>query len=85
MQLSSSNEIEETLFRIQSRGCSSPFLMIERWMEVLGFSPSTCWVKIKGLPLQARHKGVFRLIGDCVGKTVEVDVRTQKKEILKAG
>lgn len=30
-------------------------------------------------------KGTFRLIGDCVGRTVEVDERTQKMELLKEG
>ena len=28
---------------------------------------------------------MFRLIGDCVGKTVEVDARTREKEVLKEG
>ena len=28
---------------------------------------------------------MFRLIGDCVGKTVEVDARTREKKVLKEG
>lgn len=42
-------------------------------MEVLGSPRSPTWVKVKGLPLQAWHEGVFRLIGDCIGRTVELD------------
>eukprot|EP00268_Persea_americana_P009406 TRINITY_DN13780_c0_g1_i5.p1 TRINITY_DN13780_c0_g1~~TRINITY_DN13780_c0_g1_i5.p1 ORF type:complete len:144 (-),score=29.00 TRINITY_DN13780_c0_g1_i5:31-462(-) len=59
--------------------------MIQRWMEVLGTPPNPIWVKVKGVPLQAWHEGVFRLIGDCAGKTVEVDVRTREMEELKEG
>lgn len=55
-------------------------------MEVLGTPPSPIWVKIKGVPLQAWHEEAFRLIiGDCAGKTVEVDARTHEKEVLKEG
>ena len=65
LQFSSSGEVEEVLFEIASRGCSSPFSLIKRWMEVLGSPPIPTWVKVKGMPLQAWHEGVFRLIGDC--------------------
>lgn len=65
LRLSSSYEVDEFLLKIAvTGGSSSPFSMIERWMEVLGTPPNPIWVKVKGVPLQAWHEGVFRLIGD---------------------
>lgn len=54
-------------------------------MEVLGSPPISPWVEIEGLPLQAWHEGIFKLLGDCIGRTVDVDERTQKKEFLMEG
>ena len=68
-----------------TRGYPSPFSLLERWMEVLYTPPRPLWVTVQGLPLQAWHEGTFRLIGDCLGQTMEVDERTKKKEKLKAG
>ena len=84
LQLYSSREVDE--FLLKALGDSlSPFSMIERWMEILGTALNPIWVKVKGVPLQAWHEGVFRLIGDCAGKTVEVDKRTREMEALKEG
>ena len=84
LQLSSSREVDEFLLKAIG-GSSSPFSMIERWIEILGTPPNPIWVKVKGVPLQAWHEGGFRLIGDCAGKTVEVDITTREMEALKEG
>eukprot|EP00268_Persea_americana_P009560 TRINITY_DN13823_c0_g2_i8.p1 TRINITY_DN13823_c0_g2~~TRINITY_DN13823_c0_g2_i8.p1 ORF type:complete len:414 (+),score=87.35 TRINITY_DN13823_c0_g2_i8:1496-2737(+) len=85
MQLSSTSEVDDFLRNIAAMGGSSPFSMIERWMEVLGSPPNSIWVTVKGVPLQPWHEGVFRLIGDCVGKTMEIDARTREKKVLTEG
>ena len=36
LQFSTPREVEKALFKAASRDCSSPFSMVERWMEVLG-------------------------------------------------
>lgn len=81
LQFSSPREVEEVL----SGGCLFPFSIMERWMEVLGSPPNPTWVMIKGLLLQVLHVGVFRLLGECLGRIMEVDERTLKKEALKKG
>ncbi|KAJ8617765.1 hypothetical protein MRB53_013951 [Persea americana] len=43
------------------------------------------WVRFYGVPAQARREGVFRLLGDCLGRTVEVDSKTVSKEELTFG
>lgn len=66
IQLSSAREVEEVL------DCAnilvhSPFVPIDRWMEVIGSPPSFRWVRLYGVPLQVWREGVFRLLGDCLG------------------
>ena len=81
IQLSSAREVEEVL------DCAnilvhSPFVAIDRWMEVIGSPPSFWWVRLYGVPLQVWREGVFRLLGGCLGQTVEVDDNTMSKEVL---
>lgn len=81
IQLSSAREVEEVL------DCAnilvhSPFVAIDRWMEVIGSPPSFRWVRLYGVPLQVWREGVFRLLGGCLGQTVEVDDNTMSKEVL---
>lgn len=64
MQFPSLKEVEEVLFIAASRGFPSPFSVLERWMEVSGSPPNPSWVKVKGLPLQAWHEGILRLMGN---------------------
>lgn len=75
--------MEEVLELVKAKRTVSPFSLLERWMEWLG-SPLRCsWIKVKGMPLQAWHEGVFRLVGNCLGRTVEVDKKTVQKDYLK--
>ena len=65
--------VEEVLLVVASIGYPSPFSMLERRMDLLGSPSNTSWVTLKGPPLQACSG---RLIGDYLGRTVEVnDVR----------
>lgn len=52
---------------------SSPFLAVEKWMEVLGHPRKPVWVHMKGVPLHVWQESVFRKLGDCLGQTVDVD------------
>lgn len=54
-------------------------------MEVIGSPPCPRWVKISGVPLQVWREWVFRLLGGCLGRTVEVDPNTISKEVLTHG
>lgn len=51
----------------------------------MGSPPSPVGLKIQGVPLHVWDAEVFRLIGNCLGWTVEVDCRTANKECLGAG
>lgn len=79
----SEKEAEEVL--IYADRSSSPFLALDRWMEVIGAPPSSRWVRILGVPLHVWRVGVFRLLGDCLGQTLEVDQATISKEVLSHG
>lgn len=61
---------------------SSPFLVLEIWMEVIGSPTHPQWVKFSGVPLQTKRVGIFRLLGDCLGQTLEIDRRTCSKEVI---
>lgn len=63
-------------------GPATPFLAVDKWMEVIGSPPRPSWVKFSGVPLHAWREEVFRLSGDCMGASIEVDQRTISKEIL---
>eukprot|EP00268_Persea_americana_P062626 TRINITY_DN80456_c0_g1_i1.p2 TRINITY_DN80456_c0_g1~~TRINITY_DN80456_c0_g1_i1.p2 ORF type:complete len:156 (-),score=29.04 TRINITY_DN80456_c0_g1_i1:37-504(-) len=80
MQFLTEKEVEEVL-----EGGPSPFIALERWMECLGQPPRPCWIKIKGVPLHAWHEEVFKLLGGCFGRTVEVDEKTIKEEHFVEG
>lgn len=82
MQFPSEKEVEEVL--IYADRSSSPFLALDRWMQVIGAPPSPRWVRILGVPLHAWRVGVFRLLGDCIGQTLEVDQATIS-EVLTHG
>lgn len=82
MQVSSEVEIEEILRCAES---SSPFITLQRWMEVIGAQPRPKWTRFRGVPLQAWREGVFRLLGDVLGRTLEVDLCTTSKEVPTHG
>eukprot|EP00268_Persea_americana_P002365 TRINITY_DN10711_c0_g2_i1.p1 TRINITY_DN10711_c0_g2~~TRINITY_DN10711_c0_g2_i1.p1 ORF type:complete len:318 (-),score=66.73 TRINITY_DN10711_c0_g2_i1:542-1495(-) len=85
MQFHMEKEVEEVLDRAAKKGIPSPFTMLERWMEVQGPPATTVWVRIKGVPLQVWHEEVFKLLGYCLGRTVEVDSGTVHKDSLREG
>lgn len=88
MQLQSEEEVEEVIRCFQDLSHvlpSNPFTVMDKWMEVIGSPPRSCWVKFSGVPLHAWKEGVFRLLGNCLGETTEVDQRTVSKEVLTHG
>lgn len=85
LQFLMEKEVEEALEIAVSKGTASPSAVLERWMEFLGSPPCLVWVRFKGVPLQAWHKDIFKLLGDCVGQIVEVDKKTAQKKILREG
>lgn len=42
-------------------------------------------MKLSGVPLQAWREGIFRLLGDCLGQTLELDPRMRSKKIISHG
>lgn len=54
-------------------------------MEVLGPPLYPIWVTMKGVLLHAWHEDIFRMIGNCIGRTLEVDQRTISQEVLEEG
>eukprot|EP00268_Persea_americana_P003873 TRINITY_DN111868_c0_g1_i1.p1 TRINITY_DN111868_c0_g1~~TRINITY_DN111868_c0_g1_i1.p1 ORF type:complete len:101 (-),score=13.48 TRINITY_DN111868_c0_g1_i1:139-402(-) len=62
------NELRKTLRKCYTvpitRGVPSPFAVLERWMEVMGYPLKPVWVRLKGGPLQVWHEDVFPLLGD---------------------
>lgn len=81
MQFLTKEDVEEVLHSAVTRGVPSPFAVLERWMEAL----KPVWVRLKDVPLQVWHEYVFRLQGDCLGSTVEVDTATVTKEYSREG
>lgn len=59
IQLSLSKEIDEILNVAEDS--SSPFVMLDRWMEVISVPPHPQWVKIFKVPLQA-WRGSFSIV-----------------------
>lgn len=47
---------------------SSPFIAVEKWMVVVGHPPRSALIQANGFPLHASEEGIFRLIGDWMGK-----------------
>lgn len=66
IQLSSSKEINEILKVADD--ASSPFALLERWMEVIGAAPQLVLSGLSFLEFLCRlGEGGFRLLGDCLG------------------
>lgn len=84
LQLLTDKEMEEVLLCAKDKA-RSPFVVLDRWLEVIASPPSPRWVKVSGVPLHAWREGVFSLIGDCLGQTLAVDQDTISKEILTHG
>ena len=43
------------------------------------------WLRFIGVPLHVWREGVFRILGNCVGRTLEVDHRKTQQENLLFG
>ncbi|KAJ8615391.1 hypothetical protein MRB53_034763 [Persea americana] len=84
LQFSSKEEASEFLV-FANNGKDSPFLAVESWTEVIARPPRAVWLRFRGVPPHVWTEGIFRLFGDCVGKTLEVDIRTVKQEFLLFG
>lgn len=85
MQFLTEEAAEEVMEKTACKGDDSAFYFLGRWMECMGFPPRPCWIKIKNMPLHVWHEEVFKLLGECLGHTVEVDKNTAQKEHLKDG
>ena len=84
IKLCSEAEVKESLYYAQDQA-NSPFVQLERWMEILGSPSHDVWVRFKGVPLHVWREETFSLLGDCVGSTVGVDPATAKKQMLLFG
>lgn len=83
VQLNSFKEVEEIMANADDP--SSPFVGLERWLEVRGSPPRPRRVRISRVPLQAWLERIFRLLGNCLGHTIEVDPKTSSKEVISHG
>lgn len=54
-------------------------------MEYLDPPPSPSWVRVKGVPLHVWDEEVFRLVGNCLGRTAEIDGYTSSMVNLQEG
>lgn len=54
-------------------------------MEVFGRPPQAVWVRFTGVPIHVWREGVFELLNDCLGKSVEADPKTSKLEEIMFG
>lgn len=54
-------------------------------MEVLGRPTGEVWLCFIDIPLHVWRKDVFRILGDGVGRTLEVDHRKAQQENLLFG
>lgn len=85
IQWSSAEEANQFLQLACEKIPGSPFMSIERSMEVQGVLSRPVWVHLRGVPAHARNKEVFRLLGNCFGHTVLVDSKTILKEDVEVG
>lgn len=76
MQILTEKEVDEVLECASRQEGPSPFIALERWMECLGHPPRPCWIKIRGMHLHAWQEDVFKLVGECLGCTIDVDEKT---------
>lgn len=51
-------------------------------MEVLG---RPVWVNFQGVPAHSWNEEIFKLLGNCLGRTILVDPKTTLKEDLEVG
>lgn len=84
-QMSSIEEADQVLRRIRGELQGSPFRVMERWMEMQGRLAFPVWVTMRRVSVHAWNKEVFRLLGNCVGRTLVVDGKTTLKEDLEVG
>ena len=90
IQLLSDEEVHQVLSCAEGSSSkpitkSSPFVALDRWMEVIGSHPIIRWIRLHGVPLQAWNEGVFRLFSDFIGSTIELDRLTLEKINLVYG
>lgn len=85
IKLISEKDLEAFLDKAVLERDSSPFSALEKWMECMGSPPSPVGLKIQGVPLHVWDAEILRLMGNCLGRTVEVDCRTSNKKCLEAG
>lgn len=52
-------------------------------MEFQGSPVWPIWVNMRGVPINAWNEEVFRLLGNCLGRTVLGDSKTSRKEDLE--
>ena len=81
----SSREAASELLVCANVGKDSPFFAVERWMEVIGRPPQAVWLRFRGVPLHVWTEGIFELLGDFVGRTLEEDIKTIQQEFLLFG
>lgn len=62
---------------------SSSFSAVERWMEIQGHPLHPYWIRMKGAPLHVWRESIFRKLGNCFGRTLEVDWQTILQENLQ--
>lgn len=74
MRFAYENDAEEFLLSLKNED-GTPFWAVDRWMEVLGRPPGVVWLRFKGVTLHVWREGLFKLLGDCLGQTSEVDHR----------
>lgn len=62
-----------------------PFVTLDGWMEVIISSSTPKWIRFLNVPLQVWHEGVFRLLREFIGSTIEINRRMSEKEIIAYG
>lgn len=65
IKLLSEKDLEEFLDKAAIERDSSPFSVLERWMECMGSPPTPVGLKIQGVPLHVSDEEIFSLIGNC--------------------
>ena len=77
--------MDEVLQNAAEDSAPSPFLAVECLMDFLGPPPHPTWVLMKGVPLHTWIKEAFKLLGNCLGRAVEIDRRIMSKEHSQSG
>lgn len=84
-QFSSVKEVELVLQKVTTSADPFPFVTFDRWMQFTGYPQRQLWAKILGVPMGAWNEELFKLVGNCNGKSLEVDRRTANKETFVVG